>query len=193
MTRYGRRGWAAGGAAGAALMTLACSPAQPPEQENAGGEVAAMRLEIPAAMQREHAELHEELVQATQATGRTGEAAREVARALDPHFEREEEIALPPLGLLQALAAGGVTPEMAAVLPLTDALKAELPSMLEEHAAIVEALEGLAGAASAENQPRYVQLAETIMAHAETEEQVNYPAAILVGEYVRAALGQRGP
>ncbi len=146
------------------------------------------QIQIPESMRIEHAELHEALVQATRAAGRVGGAAREVARVLHPHFVREEQIALPPLGLLQALARGAVTPEMAAVLALTDSLKAELPQMLVEHGAIRAALETLAAVAQADGQTEIAQLAQKIMVHAKTEEEVNYPAAILVGEYVRLRL-----
>lgn len=59
-----------------------------------------MRSEIPKPLQVEHAELHATLVKATKEPGAVGEAAREVARLLHPHFVREEEFALPPLGLL---------------------------------------------------------------------------------------------
>lgn len=150
---------------------------------------AAPRIEIPEAMRVEHQHLHEALLEAAEASGRTGEAAREVARVLHPHFVREEEIALPPLGLLAELAAGGADPEMAAVLPLTDAMEAELPGMLEEHARIRTAVEALAAAAAEENQPDAARLAEGILLHAQVEEEVAYPAAILVGKIVKMRLG----
>ena len=115
---------------------------------------ASTRIGIPEAMRVEHAELHEALVEATGAPGGVGGAAREVARVLHPHFVREEEIALPPLGLLEDLARGVVTSDMAAVLPLTDALRAELPQMLEEHVAIRAALQQLAATAQEEAHER---------------------------------------
>jgi hypothetical protein len=146
-------------------------------------------LRIPEAMRAEHQELHASLEAATKVPGPVGEAAREVARVLHPHFLREEEIALPPLGLLASLAEGKVTGEMGAVLPMTDALRAELPKMLEEHQAIHAALTRLADTAAAEKQPEYQRLAESIMHHAATEEEVSYPAALVVGDYVRMKLG----
>ncbi len=134
----------------------------------------------------EHAELHAELVRATQVKGQIGEAAREVAALLHPHFEAEEAYALPPLGLLEALAQGPVAPEMKEVLPLTDRLRAELPKMLAEHTAIVGALRKLIVAARRARKPEWTRFAEKLILHAQTEEQVLYPAAILVGEYVKA-------
>lgn len=70
-----------------------------------------MKPQIPQPLKVEHEELHAELVKATKAGGKTGEAAEEVARALHPHFEKEEEFALPPLGLLSSLIEGKVTSE----------------------------------------------------------------------------------
>ncbi len=147
-----------------------------------------MKFEIPKPLQVEHEELHATLVKATKEAGAVGEAAREVARLLHPHFVREEEFALPPLGLLSALARGGVTAEMAEVLPMTRRLKQDLPAMLAEHKQIVGALDKLRAAASAAQRPEYERFAEALVLHAQTEEQVLYPAAILVGEHVERSL-----
>ncbi len=144
-----------------------------------------MKLEVPRSLKIEHDELHSTLVRATKASGATGEAAKAVAAVLHPHFVKEEQFALPPLGLLAPLARGEWTPEMRDVLHLTDKLKAELPQMLSEHGAIVAALDKLAEAARAEGRAEYAEFAEKLKLHAQTEEQVSYPAAILVGEYVR--------
>lgn len=143
-----------------------------------------MKFEIPQPLQAEHEELHARLREATQEPGEVGEAAREVARLLHPHFVREEEFALPPLALLAPIARSGVTPGMAEVLPMTRRLEAELPRMLEEHAQIVAALERLRQAARAAQLPRHEGFAEALVLHARTEELVLYPAAILVGQRV---------
>jgi hypothetical protein len=101
---------------------------------------------------------------------------------------REEQIALPPLGLLQALARGEFTPEMRDVLPMTDSLRAELPRMLEEHKAIRAATERLGDAARAEKNAAVARLAEQLVMHARSEEEVFYPTAVLVGDVVRSRL-----
>jgi hypothetical protein len=147
---------------------------------------------IPGSLQIEHEEIHRELVHATKAPGRVGEAARDLATFLDPHFKREEEIALPPLGLLAPLARGEYTPEMLAVLLLTDSLRAELPEMLREHAEIHAAAARLEEVAANAGDSVVVQVTRQLILHARTEEEVLYPAALLVGEVVRArAEGQR--
>jgi len=150
-----------------------------------------MSIQVPQALKAEHGELHAELVRATEAGGRTGEEAREVARLMHPHFADEEAFALPPLGLLAELSAGNVEDRMAEVLDMTDRLEAELPRMLAEHRTIVAALRRLADAAKAEDKPEYVRFAEKLIAHARAEEEVSYPAALLVGRYLKAVLPAR--
>src|SRR5687768_15541380 len=92
-------------------------------------------LKIPDSIRAEHNAIHSALVEATQAPGQVGLAAKELAQVLQPHFERKEQIALPPLGLLAALASGDKLSEelQSAALTMTNALSAELPRMIEEH------------------------------------------------------------
>jgi len=92
-----------------------------------------MPMKIPRSLAVEHEALHAKLVALTKISGRVGEAARHVAAVLHPHFVKEEEYALPPLGLLVSIAQGGVTPEMRAAVAMTERLKKDLPEMLAEH------------------------------------------------------------
>ena len=182
-----------------ALAAALAAPREAPAQEHGHGRdsaaTAAARgvAEIPRSMKEEHAELNARLVAATRAPGRVGEAAREVAKVLDPHFAREEQIALPPLGLLRPLAEGRAPAGMAAVLPMTDSLKRELPSMLTEHMAIGVAVKRLARVAKDAGHAEAERLAHEIQRHALTEEEVTYPAAVLVGELVRARARRSAP
>jgi len=151
----------------------------------------ANRFAIPAPLRAEHEELHARLAAATREPGAMGQAAREVARLLHPHFVREEEFALPPLALLAPLARGEIPANVADVLPLTRRLKAELPVMLQEHQQIVDALDKLRAAAREAGRGEYEQFAEALVLHAQTEELVLYPAAILVGELVALRLNEQ--
>ncbi|WP_245451235.1 hemerythrin domain-containing protein [Borborobacter arsenicus] len=145
-------------------------------------------METPSVLKVEHEELHGELAHAMKSGGRTGEAAKAVAEVMHPHFLKEEEYALPPLGLLRALSTGTIESGMVEALKLTDRLEAELPTMLAEHEKIVAALERLAEAANAEDKPEYARFAERLIAHALTEEAISYPAALLIGRYLKAVL-----
>lgn len=150
--------------------------------------MAPTELYVPKSVQVEHEAIHAALVEATQAAGPVGAAAKALAEVLHPHFLREEQIALPPLGLLAALAADASLSDdtVTTALAMTDSLKGELPRMLEEHKGIRAAAEALRAAAAAEQAPKYQELAERLALHAQTEEEVLYPAAVLVGEPLRA-------
>jgi Hemerythrin HHE cation binding domain len=145
-------------------------------------------MKAPPSLRREHEELHADLARAGKKPGRLGETAREVARIMHPHFLREDEYAVPPLSLLPRLAKGIVTPEMAEVLPLVARLKEEMPLMIEEHRAILGAVRAFALAAEDEGDEECIRFAAELMVHAQLEEEVLYPAAVLVGEFVRAKL-----
>lgn len=149
-------------------------------------------IHIPASVRSEHQEIHSALVTATKDKGKVGAAARDLVKILDPHFKREEQIALPPLGLLAPLSRGEFNAQMRDVLPMTDSLRAELPHMLDEHKAIHAATERMGQAARAQGNAKVARLAEQLALHAQSEEEVYYPAAVLVGDLVRArAAGAR--
>jgi iron-sulfur cluster repair protein YtfE (RIC family) len=150
-------------------------------------------IEIPESIRREHEAIHSALAAATRAPGRVGAAAKTLAEVLHPHFVREEQIALPPLALLAPLAAGGTVPEATrlTVAEMTNALRAEMPRMLEEHGRIRAAVAELRAAAESAGAEAQVELADELALHARTEEEVLYPAALLVGELLRARRPER--
>ena len=108
-----------------------------------------MELKTPTPLESEHQALHAELSQAIKLEGRTGKATRLVARLIERHFAKEEEIALPPLSLLPALAQGPIEPGMEAAITLAARLHDELPNLLAEQRVIVAALEELMAVADA--------------------------------------------
>ena len=148
-----------------------------------------MKTVIPQALRLEHEELHAQLEAAREAIGRTGDAARHVAQLLQPHFVKEEEFALPPLGVLVQLETGLPAPEEARqIIALCDRLKAEMPQMLQEHKGIVAALMDLVRAAKTERKQEFMDFAERLMLHAQTEEEIFYPTSLLIGEYLKLRL-----
>jgi len=144
----------------------------------------------PTTLAAEHYEIFDELHDATLESGRVGDAARSLAGLLGPHFVKEQEYALPPLALLPALARGESYEEMREILDLTDRLAVELPALLEEHEAIAAAAEELRAAATDGGRPELEHLTELVLRHAQNEESVTYPAALLVGRIVEFRLGR---
>ena len=150
--------------------------------------VEFVSLKIPKPMKVEHTELHRELKKATKEKGRLGDASKAVAKVLHPHFVKEEEYAMPPLGLLTVLAEGRVSAKMKDALVMTNRLKADLDQMLKEHKQIVAALKKLVVEAKKEKKLEYVEFADKLVLHAQTEEEVYYPASILIGKYLKLKL-----
>ena len=148
-----------------------------------------MRINIPKSLRLEHEELHDFLAAARREPGELGDALRRVARLLEPHFRKEEAFAMPPLGLLVRLARHEVTPAMAEIYPHTDWLKNNLPTLTAEHDAIDAAVREMLQAARAVERTDYIDFAAKLVNHLRIEEEVMYPAAILVGEYLRLLLG----
>lgn len=141
--------------------------------------------DIPRSIKTEHEAIHQSLVAATKAPGAVGQAARDLAAVLHPHFVREEQVALSPLGALRPLAADQSIANPEAIAAMSDSLRLELPRMLEEHGRIRRAVEALRAAAVRAGATDVIELADDLALHALTEEEVLYPAAILVGTMLK--------
>jgi hemerythrin-like domain-containing protein len=144
-----------------------------------------MPADTPAVLRAEHGELCAQLARIVREPGAVGEAARRVEALLRPHLDREEAFALPLLGTLEALVhEGGRAPDAALVAPMAQRLTTEMPALRAEHRAILEALSRLRAAADAASMPQHGAWVERFTQHIRMEEQVFYPAAMLVGRYV---------
>lgn len=179
----------------AALLASGCST-PPAPQNNSLARASANAttqpsvrgtavLKVPDSIQAEHRELHEMLEKVIGLGGKTGAAAKTVEQRLSEHFEKEEEYALPQLGLLRELAAGAGAADTQKAIELSDKLKSDLPKMLDEHKAVVEALDILKREAESEKKDAGVEFAAKLRMHAQNEEEVMYPAAILAGEFLK--------
>ena len=149
-----------------------------------------MQFKIPTPLVQEHEALYSRLVLTTKVPGPVGRVADKLAKLMDPHFTKEELFALPPLVLLPALAGGQFSPERSGVLELTDQLEIDLPSMLAEHQKIFGVLQELLAAGEAAGDTGTCEFAGQLMHHATVEEQVFYPAALLVGHWVKEHMGK---
>lgn len=174
---------------GIVVWPVAAGAQNPHSQHHSATKVSTMQT--PQSLAAEHRELHEILARATKEGRELGRAAEELEEALAPHFKREEEIATPPLGLLPKLAREQVTVEMRAVLPMTDALERELPQMLREHEVIRAAVTRFRAEAAKAGRDEYVRFSDKLAAHAREEEEILYPAAVIVGRYVKRTAPER--
>jgi hypothetical protein len=145
----------------------------------------ATAMRIPESLSIAHEDMCREFTRLAQAGGHTGAAAKAVADLLQLHLLAEEECGFALLGCLGELAAGRSVRDTTSLIAMAERLKAELPKMLSEHKAIAASLERFTAVAAEEGHPESVRLAERLNLLAQTEEEVLYPAAVLVGEYLK--------
>jgi hypothetical protein len=156
-------------------------------QQHTMSDSTRSALATPAAIKIEHEHLHHQLDAAVAAGGTTGARAREVAAILLPHFEEEEAYAMPPLGLLVSLARNESLDDatVGQAIEMAQRLRQEYANMLHEHKLLTEALRRLASAAREEGKPDHAAFADALIVHAQNEEQVLYPATLVIGEYLK--------
>ncbi len=147
-------------------------------------------LKVPNSLKSGHEALYAGLRRAMREPGPTGESARKLMQVMDGHMMREEKFALRPLGLLKALSRGETPADLGEAAAIVEGFKREMPQMMDEHRQIAELLRLFARDAEAAGKPEYVQLAEDLVVHAQIEEDVLYPTAMLIGAY--AALVRKG-
>jgi hypothetical protein len=68
---------------------------------------------------------------------------------------------------------------------MTGKLRANYDRMIAEHREITAALQQLAAAAREEKKPQQAEFAGALMLHAQNEEQILYPAALVLGDYLK--------
>jgi hypothetical protein len=173
-------------AATVAILLWTQISAQTPATHNPPGGLAT-----PATILTMHEQLRAELKRAMADGGAVGDAAKTVERTLTPHLRREEEAVLPPLGLLRALADGEDVSAPKAVLTLVQQVERDLPQLLQEHRAILDGARRLRDASERERKREYLNLADQLSAHALLNDQVLYPASILVARYLALKPGVR--
>jgi hypothetical protein len=154
-----------------------------------GNQLAEFKIPEPVRMDQN--DLCTALERATLSGGETGEAAKELQKVLQPHLLKEEEDLLQTLGLLLPLSRGQITPAMQDVPAKTKHLRARMFEIVREHAVIIEAIHKLLRVARSERKLKLMAFTEHLMLRAWTDEVVFYPAAILIGEYLKLRFAER--
>lgn len=101
------------------------------------------------------------------------------------HFQEEENYILPPLGLLPSLAKGQFPEHSKEIIMLSEKAKSQMDHMSAEHQLITAYIEELKQASTKENRPAIAEFEKEVSKHALSEEEVYFPAAIMVGEYLK--------
>ena len=140
---------------------------------------------VPSSIKIEHEYLLEKIYKITLFNDSTGRAAVKLSDLMQHHFKEEEDFVLPQLGLLPLLASGKLPEQSKDVLQLCEKLKSQLSHLSVEHQLINAFMDELMQAAANENHPETIELEQELQKHAKTEEEVFFPTAILIGEYLK--------
>ena len=161
-------------------------------QEPASASRVAV-LEAPLALRLEHKSLREAVNRAMEDKEGVGDAARAIDALLSSHFKHEEDLAFRPLGLLRGVAKDASSADIASAIAMTVKIEKDLPQLLDEHRAILEASKRLGDVARRERKPQFLDLADRLWLHTRVAEEVLYPSAILLGEHLRVTQEAKRP
>ena len=101
------------------------------------------------------------------------------------HFHEEEDFVLPQLGLLPLLASGKLSGHSKEVIQLSEKLKSNLTHLNVEHQLITAYLDELKQVAAKKHLPGIIEFEKELAKHANSEEELFFPAAVLIGEYLK--------
>lgn len=160
----------------AARLTQPVSAGDPPPQEDT--------LKVPESLRLRHEAFIAQFTRATKDLGKVGDVARSIEKLAAAHFAKGKEV-FQPLGLLPVLAEGQVPAKHAKAREIAQSLRENLPQIRREHGDLIAGLKKLAAAAREESKPEYAAFAEQLILHIREEEEVLYPAVLLVGETLK--------
>lgn len=162
------------------LFTSQCRP----KEENTITQFSG-KPEVPSSIRAEHQYLLDKIYKISLFQDSTGRMAIKLNELMQHHFNEEEDYVLPPLGLLPLLSTGKLPEQSKEVIVLTEKLKSQLSHMSAEHQLIKAFMAELILVASKENHPEIIEFEKEIHKHANTEEEILFPTAILIGEYLK--------
>lgn len=157
---------------------------RPPPAASAASR-APVKFELPEALQLSHAELTGALAKVSRLGGRTKTVADTIAKILEPHLQHEEAKVLRILGLLAPLAAGKFDLEWIEDISEWEELETNESALDLEHNTLIAAGEKLRAIAREEGAEEVLEFAERLILRIRLDEEVFYPAALLIRNYLR--------
>jgi hemerythrin-like domain-containing protein len=141
-----------------------------------------MPLTAPSTLEKQHEEIWKLLMEVQHLSGKTGSLAEKLVKDLKLHIDKEENLALPLLGILPDLASRKLSNASARrASQIHQKLEKEYSGMLHGHKELYKILERLKKAGEEEGHLTAVRFVEALEMHSKEEEEVFYPAAILAG------------
>ena len=143
---------------------------------------------VPASVMKEHKMLLTQISELSLRQDSTGMIAMKLREIMEHHFKEEEDFVLPVLGILPSLADGKMPEHAEEIIGLTQKIKEQLPHLSAEHQMIRAHLEELRLAADREGHPGVKEFLEAIHEHAGIEEEILFPAAIVIGDFLKLGM-----
>lgn len=143
-----------------------------------------MQLKTPKSLHNDHQALLSELDQIASLKSGVAENAKNVANAFKSHFYREERTVLPQLSLLMAIAEGNWDIDTKEALLKNNILLEEFHDLKKEHQEIFDAAKEMIKVAENEKNNDAKKIAESIILHIQVEEEVSYPAIMMISKYL---------
>jgi hypothetical protein len=144
--------------------------------------------EIPQSLAVEHAETLDRLADLSKHPGEVGRVATQALDLFREHQAREAEYILPALTLLPVLADGKVTPDMAWAVAMAERIKADRELIFQEHTKITDIANRLVEAGRRAHDDEAIEFAKAAVADSLNDIEIEEPAALVVGDYVRSHL-----
>lgn len=135
-------------------------------------------------LDREHAELMGSLRKLARSGKKTGASVTDLLAVLEPHFAKEERLIMPMLFLANRLAEGEHV-KADSVPAAAHEIEAEYSIMFNEHARIRELAAYARAAAKKEKNSIAAETLDWLSHHAEIEEAIVYPLALLAAKLVK--------
>ena len=141
--------------------------------------------EVPSSIKKTHVYLLERIHEMTLYKDNSSLMAIKIEDLMLHHFKEEEDLILPLLGLLPTLANDKIPEQNKDIIFLSENIKTQLSHMSAEHQLIHAYIDELKQDATAENLPDILEFEKEVIHHATSEEEVFFPASILIGEYLK--------
>jgi hypothetical protein len=141
--------------------------------------------EVPSSIKKAHIHLLEQIHMMALYKDGSGHVAKKLEDLMQHHFREEEDFILPSLGLLPLLARGQEPEHATDVVLLSEKAESMLNHMSVEHQLINAYVAELKQASAKENLPDIIKFENEVLNHATSEEEVFFPASILIGKYLK--------
>ncbi len=144
-------------------------------------------LQAPEPLVNEHQLFKDQLLRPSNQVA-IWESCPETGRYARSSLQTGRGIGVSATDLNAPALSGEITPDMKISLELIERLRKELPNLSEDHHTIIRMLEDFDNAVRTEGKTEFSPFSSNLIHHAHAEEGILFPAAILIGEYLRLKL-----